>query len=521
MRNPWDENALQRHKQIVSGLDLTFSKLMVPEIIRIIKGITGSKNSSIIEIGCGTGVLTQLISHEVMKIVGIDLSEEACKIARDFNNGSENVTIIEAKIEDLKPSFIGSFNIAVAHMVFHTIDGLDPVFKNIDIYLKPPGYFIYSIPHPCFYSFYKQEISNSGYNYIDQTNHAISFTISNDDLPLPSQIPYFHRSLSTYCLLLNKAGFYIESMLEPFPDKELLRDYQTVWNYPRYIIFVCRKILIKGKNMRNKKTIANLAYILGDVIGDLISVIIAAFLIIRIQTQKTPSSMSDISELLTGVLAILIFIALTGIWDRFKKLRHIENLLEKNQQALDSKVLERVRAEEFFQKEINIDQTVFEDATKIDISGITLGNTSSEFSHILGKRLSSGAIIRIILLDTNPEVLNQIVQRSWGTATPEYYSDRITNTSALLRIVGNTAKPKGTLEIGYLPFVPSFGITIIDSNKPEGRGWVEIYHHNSTDPSPSFELTSKNDSYWFRFFLEQFDLMWKLCRIEKIGPPPN
>ncbi len=273
--------------------------------------------------------------------------------------------------------------------------------------------------------------------------------------------------------------------------------------------------------MNIRKKISNATYIFGDIIGDLISIIIAASLIIRIQTQKTPSSISDISELLTGVLAILILIALNGIWDRFKKLRHIEDLLEKNQKVLDSKVFERVRAEEFFQRETSLDQSVFENATRIDISGITLGNTSSEFSYILGKRLSLGATIRIILLDTNQEELNQIVKRSWGTATPEYYKDRISNTSALLRIVGNTAKPKGTLEIGYLPFVPSFGITIIDSNKSEGRGWIEIYHHNSTEPSPSFEITAKNDSYWFRFFSEQFDLMWKQCKVEKISNPQN
>lgn len=270
--------------------------------------------------------------------------------------------------------------------------------------------------------------------------------------------------------------------------------------------------------MNFKKTLMNIIGFIGDNLGDFISVIIAGFLIIRIQTQKTPSNLSDVSDLLTGVLAILSLLAITGIWDRFKKLRNIQELLEKNQKLLDSKVFERVRADEFFKREINIDQSVFENATKIDISGITLGNTSSEFSHILGKRLASGATIRIILLDTGQEVLNQIVKRSWGTATPEYYNNRISNTSALLRIVGSTAKPKGTLEIGFLPFVPSFGITLTDADKTEGRGWIEIYHHNSTEQSPSFEITSKSDVYWFRFFTEQFDLMWKQCRIERIAP---
>lgn len=273
-----------------------------------------------------------------------------------------------------------------------------------------------------------------------------------------------------------------------------------------------------GGDMNFKKIFLTIISFIGDNLGDFISIIIAGFLIIRIQTQQTPGTLDNVSDLLTGVLAILSLIAITGIWDRYKKLRNIQELLEKNQKVLDSKVFERVRADEFFKREINIDQSVFENAMKIDISGITLGNTSSEFSHTLGKRLAAGATIRIVLLDTNQEVLNQIVKRSWGTTTPEYYNNRISNTFALLRIVGSTTKPKGTLEIGFLTFVPSFGITLIDANKTEGRGWIEIYHHNSTEPSPCFDVTSKNDVYWFRFFAEQFELMWKQCRIERIAP---
>ncbi len=241
MANPWDENALLRHNQIIAGLDLTFSKLMVPELVRIIKGIDNYANLSLFEIGCGTGVLAHVVSQIVQRIVGIDSSEEACRIAREFTNDDKNVSIHTAKIEDLNLSYIESFDIALAHMVFQTIKDMGPVLLNIEKYLKLTGYFIFSIPHPCFYSFYKPEIGSSGYNYINQSNHVINFTISNDDSPLPSQIPYFHRPLSYYCNLLCEAGFLIETILEPFPDEKLLAEYSTAWNYPRYIILVCKK----------------------------------------------------------------------------------------------------------------------------------------------------------------------------------------------------------------------------------------------------------------------------------------
>ena len=241
MVNPWDENALLRHKQVITGRDITFSKLMVPELLKIITSITEYNKMSILEIGCGTGVLTQIVSKYVQRIVGIDSSEEACKIARGYINNDENATILTANVEDLNSSHLESFDIALAHMVFHTISDLPIALKNVERYLRWAGYFVFSIPHPCFFSFYKAEIGNSDYNYINQSTHKISFTISNDLSPLPEQVPYFHRPLSYYCSQLCKSGFYIEQILEPFPSNELLAEYSSIWNSPRYMIFVCRK----------------------------------------------------------------------------------------------------------------------------------------------------------------------------------------------------------------------------------------------------------------------------------------
>lgn len=247
-----------------------------------------------------------------------------------------------------------------------------------------------------------------------------------------------------------------------------------------------------------------------DLTSDIVSIAIAVFLIVRYQTIIPKP---DDSELLIGIMGILATIALSGIIEKRSRLSRIEDKVLEVGDLIDKKVINKVRADEFFSRGNKIKSDFFNSAENIGISGITLSNTSSEFSHILGQRLKAGANIRIILLGSSVSPLEQIVKRSWGETTPEYYKNRLENTTELLRIVENNNKSKGKLQIGYLPYVPSFGITLVDADSKLGAMYVEIYHHNSDEPSPSFYLTNNSDPYWFKFFSDQFEIMWKESKI--------
>lgn len=158
----------------------------------------------------------------------------------------------------------------------------------------------------------------------------------------------------------------------------------------------------------------------------------------------------------------------------------------------------------------------FSTATQIDIVGITLGNTTKSFVNDLSRRLEAGARIRFILISKEEDVLEQVVRRSFGQPPPEaqYYRDRINAALTLIRIIAGTQNASGTLEIGLLPYVPSFGSIVVDPDTANGKALIEIYHHNSQKPSPKFSLSEDNDPQWFFFFKEQFDLMWEQCEIQ-------
>jgi hypothetical protein len=248
-----------------------------------------------------------------------------------------------------------------------------------------------------------------------------------------------------------------------------------------------------------------------DIVVDLIPIMIAFVLIIRYKTATKTST----DDLLTAILGVLAAIALGGLWDRLKRLRRIQELVTHSHLLLEKHLAHRLRADEFFVGSTP-ENDFYANAKSIAISGITLGNTASEFRHVLRQCLAAGAYIRVIVVDPGSNALEQLVLRSWGTTTIEYYKNRLNNTIELIKLFREVPNATGRVEIGLLPYVPSFGIQMIDPSSLNGAAYIEIYHHSSDSPSPKFKLSAKDDPSWLSFFSEQFELMWAKCTVNQI-----
>jgi len=243
MLTAWDINARKRHSQILEGKDISFSEVLIPKLLEQIENIPDRAMFSVLDVGCGTAVLTRVISVHFRHVVGIDPSQESIRIAREYVGKSANVIIECATISEFAKTNRSPFDLSVANMTLQAIELLPPALASISNVLKPGGAFIFSVPHPCFWANHRSEIVSSGYRYYAPASYEIPFTISNDPEPLPSPIPYYHRSLEAYSTELYDAGFTIEKIYEPFPDSQLMAKYPTQWQYPRFIIFNCRKRL--------------------------------------------------------------------------------------------------------------------------------------------------------------------------------------------------------------------------------------------------------------------------------------
>lgn len=241
MTEAWDLNAPIRHKQLIDRKDITFWEILLPEILKVLKGLDGYDSFSVLDAGCGTGILSHILSAHVARVTGIDPSSVSISIAQDYAREDQNVTLQCVGIEEFGPLHTGEFDFALGHMVLQAIEPLSLALESISMCTRARGVFVFSIPHPCFWAIVKNEFDQTNYSYRIPSYYQIPFPVSSDSNPFPSRIPYFHRPLEIYSTELFKAGFVIERLQEPFPSDELMKAYARPWIYPGFLIVVCRK----------------------------------------------------------------------------------------------------------------------------------------------------------------------------------------------------------------------------------------------------------------------------------------
>ena len=96
-----------------------------------------------LEIGCGTGMFTEVFASTGATITGVDISEDLLERARRRNLPSNHVEFIAARIEDLKLQ--EPCDAVIGSSVLHHLD-VDQALENISRLLKPAG--ILSLAEP-------------------------------------------------------------------------------------------------------------------------------------------------------------------------------------------------------------------------------------------------------------------------------------------------------------------------------------------------------------------------------------
>ena len=105
-------------------------------------------NSSVLEVGCGTGQLSLFLKRFNRKLVGIDLSTPSLELAYRFKirNEINNVTFLKMNIFNL---FFkeGVFDYVISNGVLHHTYDTEKAFRNILFPLKKNGYIVIGLYH--------------------------------------------------------------------------------------------------------------------------------------------------------------------------------------------------------------------------------------------------------------------------------------------------------------------------------------------------------------------------------------
>ena len=131
----WNEVAPRYHKRWASvnkGPFQSTKKLI--ELIKI------NKNNRVLDVACGTGVVTKQIQKKVGKsgyVVGIDTSTTAIKIAKKENEKNKNLDFLNTDAENF--SFSKKFDIVTCQYALFFFPNAQKALKNIKNSLKKSG----------------------------------------------------------------------------------------------------------------------------------------------------------------------------------------------------------------------------------------------------------------------------------------------------------------------------------------------------------------------------------------------
>ena len=85
----WDNNLTERAKDIGDGDDKTYINVIVPHVINLLNNHFTS-SIDVLDIGCGCGYLTNILSKNHPNITGIDISKISIEYAQKNRTGKVN-----------------------------------------------------------------------------------------------------------------------------------------------------------------------------------------------------------------------------------------------------------------------------------------------------------------------------------------------------------------------------------------------------------------------------------------------
>jgi 2-polyprenyl-3-methyl-5-hydroxy-6-metoxy-1,4-benzoquinol methylase len=232
----WDAVAAARDRQLRSGHDLSFTHVLMPTLFDLAKTASWRR---VLDAGCGSGLLTELLAKRGRTVVGVDMSQGSIDMAKASHTRRENCTYLKTTIKDFAEKNPNSFTLVVGNMLLQGAPGLEETLRALARLLTHNGVLVVSIPHPFFWPIYWKYDRQPWFNYAKEIAIVAPFRISTQRRAL-GDTTHFHRPLASYVAAIARAGLYIDELVEPIPTGAVARAFPRQWGFPRFLCMKCR-----------------------------------------------------------------------------------------------------------------------------------------------------------------------------------------------------------------------------------------------------------------------------------------
>ena len=175
----------------------------------------------VLDAGCASGALAELLVARGASVVGVDLNPRlvarACK--RLGGRADFHVADLAAPMPFLESA---SFDVVTASLVLHYIADWGPTLLEFARILRPGGALLVSTHHPT----QDIEFGTGPVPYFE----TVLLTDTWHKAGREYQVRYYHRPISAIVDALADAGFLVERIPEPIPDREAFAAHPGVYD---------------------------------------------------------------------------------------------------------------------------------------------------------------------------------------------------------------------------------------------------------------------------------------------------
>jgi ubiquinone/menaquinone biosynthesis C-methylase UbiE len=242
--NPWNIIADQYDKDFGDQGDWLHRFIIYPSVLKLLGNI---KDKKLIDIGCGTGTFTRMLSKNSKDVTGIDFAEKMIKLAQNrssVNRIKYSVLDITNGMETLDKDY----DTALFIMVLHSINNGVKALTNASKIIKSNGNIIIVAPHPFFLNYFRSLQNYDPSKYLTPQTAKFTWKQFTDNCYAPTE--FYIRSLQDYSNIISKSGLIISDIIEPEIVDEAEefvtpltteRIFKRMKEIPSFIIFNCTK----------------------------------------------------------------------------------------------------------------------------------------------------------------------------------------------------------------------------------------------------------------------------------------
>lgn len=191
-----------------------YEAMVLPSLLEIIGDVQGQ---TICDLACGQGWLTREIARRGASITGIDLSMQLLDLALAYEEQEPlGITYLQGDAQKADLFAANEFDGCMCIWSLADIPDLTAVFQTMYRLLKPDGWLVFAIAHPCFegpntqwITLENSRVARAVNGYFDER-----FWMSEHG-GVRSHVGAYHRMISTYVNTLTRSGFALDEMLEP------------------------------------------------------------------------------------------------------------------------------------------------------------------------------------------------------------------------------------------------------------------------------------------------------------------